>query len=262
MFLFKLCLTPLLILAASAAGRRWGNAVGGWIVGLPLTSGPVSVFLVLDQGAEFARQAAAGTLMGTAAQGCFAVAYFWMASRAAWPWAAVAGAAAFFVCAAILKALTLGAVPLFLIALATLTVGLAITPRRAAAALSSTPPFWDIPARMAVATTLVVSVTAGASLLGPRLSGILASFPIFALVLAVFAHMGQGVAAARLVVRGLMAGLYGFACFFATLGLLLARIPSPLAFAAACAVAMTVQGLSLLLIRRQRPLPAASGQVP
>jgi hypothetical protein len=43
----KLILTPLAITAIALAGRRWGPAVGGWIAGLPLTSGPVSLYLAL-----------------------------------------------------------------------------------------------------------------------------------------------------------------------------------------------------------------------
>src|SRR5712692_6527915 len=50
----KLVVTPALIGAASLAGRRWGQGVSGWIVGLPLTSGPVAFFLVVDHGAAFA----------------------------------------------------------------------------------------------------------------------------------------------------------------------------------------------------------------
>ncbi|HWK43669.1 MAG TPA: hypothetical protein VNT30_03025 [Stellaceae bacterium] len=263
MLALKLCITPLLILAASLAGRRWGSAVSGWIVGLPLTSGPVSLFLILDQGPGFAQQAAAGTLAGTAAQACFSVAYFWAAEYAGWPLAVAAGACGFLACAAVLQALALPSLALFLIALAALTIGLAVTPRREAARLSTIPPVWDIPARMVVATTLVLSVTAGAAALGPRLSGIFASFPIFAAVLAVFAHQGQGRAAARLVVRGLMTGLYGFACFFATLSLLLTRTSVATAFAAACLAAVLVQGLSLVLIRRRRlaAMPSADGEV-
>jgi hypothetical protein len=39
--LLKLIVAPLLIGAASLAGRRWGETVSGWFIGLPLTSGPV-----------------------------------------------------------------------------------------------------------------------------------------------------------------------------------------------------------------------------
>jgi len=62
-FVFKLLVSPFLIQAA----RRWGQAVGGWLVGLPLTSGPIAFFLALDQGKGFAADAAAGSLAGTAA---------------------------------------------------------------------------------------------------------------------------------------------------------------------------------------------------
>jgi hypothetical protein len=37
----KLVLTPLLVAMASLAGRRWGPLLSGWLVALPLTSGPI-----------------------------------------------------------------------------------------------------------------------------------------------------------------------------------------------------------------------------
>src|SRR5664280_3746925 len=46
----RLVLTPLSIGGASIAARRWGPVFGGWLISLPLTSGPVSLFLVLDRG--------------------------------------------------------------------------------------------------------------------------------------------------------------------------------------------------------------------
>ena len=46
----KLLLTPALIGAASLAGRRWGPAISGWLVGLPFTSCPVVFFVALNQG--------------------------------------------------------------------------------------------------------------------------------------------------------------------------------------------------------------------
>ena len=53
----KLTLTPILILTASLASRRWGQAIGGWLVALPLTTGPVTFFLALEQGNSFAARA-------------------------------------------------------------------------------------------------------------------------------------------------------------------------------------------------------------
>jgi hypothetical protein len=248
----KLVFTPVLVLLASLSGRRWGEAVGGWLVGLPLTSGPVAFFLTLDQGPVFAEQAAAGSLAGTAAQACFALVYFRAAEHGNWPLALAAAALAFAGCAATLQAIALPHLTLFLVALAALTLGLRAMPAQSVRHVVATLPIWDIPARMLVATTLVVSVTAGASALGPRLSGLLATFPIFATVLAVFAHRLQGSAAARQVLRGLLMGLYGFASFFIVLSLLLPKTSIALAFIGAGLAAMLVQGASFKLMQSGR----------
>ena len=82
---FKVVASPLLIQAASLAGRRRGPAVGGWFVGLPLTSGPVAFFLAVDRGTGFAATAALGSLAGTAAQAGFCLAYGFAARRHSWP---------------------------------------------------------------------------------------------------------------------------------------------------------------------------------
>lgn len=113
------------------------------------------------------------------------------------------------------------------------------------------PPWWDLPLRMAVATAFVVLLTALAPLLGAQLTGLLAPFPLFASVLAVFAHMQRGPIAAAGVLRGLLLGLFSFAGFFIVLALLLMPAGIALAFAAAIAAALVVQGGTLWLLRTQ-----------
>src|SRR5215470_16201041 len=82
--IFKLCTTPTLILIATLVSRRFGQATGGWLVGLPLTSGPIALFLAIEQGPRFAQLAAAGSLQGTVAQAFFATTYVGLARR--WHW--------------------------------------------------------------------------------------------------------------------------------------------------------------------------------
>ena len=60
----KLVLAPLIIGSASLAGRKWGPAVSGWIVGMPLTSGPVIFLVALSHDVGFAANAALGVISG------------------------------------------------------------------------------------------------------------------------------------------------------------------------------------------------------
>jgi hypothetical protein len=63
LLLLKLILTPALIGLASLAGRRWGHAISGWVVALPLTTGPIVFFLAITHGPAFPR-IAVGILTG------------------------------------------------------------------------------------------------------------------------------------------------------------------------------------------------------
>lgn len=77
----KLVLTPLLVASTSLAGRRWGPSLSGWLVALPLTSGPIVFFIAVEAGPDVAQQAAGGALIGATAQVAFAAAYTLMARR-------------------------------------------------------------------------------------------------------------------------------------------------------------------------------------
>jgi len=249
----KIVLTPALIGAASLAGRRWGPAVSGWLVGLPFTSGPVALFLALEQGPGFAASVATGTLLGTAAQAAFAVAYARLRPRAAWPASVAVGSVGFFVVGLGLRSASPGLAPAALIALAVLVGALALMPRAAAVAgPGAARPGWDLPARMVLATAIVLGLTALAPALGPLLTGILSTFPVYASILAVFAHVLEGRPAGIAVLRGLLVGLFAFAGFFIVLGALIERAGIALGFAIALAVALAVQAASLRLVRHRR----------
>jgi hypothetical protein len=245
-FLLKLVLTPVLVGAASVAGRKWGAEVGGWLVGIPFTSGPIAFFLALDPGAHFASDAAAGILAGTACQVAFALAYAWIALRAGWTVCLAAATVAFLAIAAVLDVLRLNLAVTFTIALGSLLIALALMPRRRVArAGAGAPPWWDIPARMVVATIFVIALTSAAPALGAHLAGLLSPFPIYASVLTVFAHRLQGGDAAVGVLRGLVLGLFGFVAFFAAVALLLVPDGIAIAFSVALALALVVQAGSL-----------------
>jgi hypothetical protein len=103
---------------------------------------------------------------------------------------------------------------------------------------------------MVIATALVLVLTELAGALGPRLTGLLAPFPLYAAILAAFAHALDGAAAAVSVLRGLLLGLWAFAAFFLVLAATLPGSGIAGAFAAALVVALAVQGASLWRLRR------------
>jgi hypothetical protein len=187
--------------------------------------GAVALFLAVDQGAGFAATAAAGSLAGTAAQAGFCLAYGFSTRRHSWQAALSAGTGAFAAMRLILEASGPPLWALLLVVESSLVAALLFAPRQAAAAaLVPVPPRWDIPARMVVATVLVLVLTSAAPFVGARLAGLLATFPVFAAVLAVFAHRAQGNAAAQHVVRGLLLGLFAFSGFFIVIALTIERI--------------------------------------
>jgi hypothetical protein len=137
------------------------------------------------------------------------------------------------------------------IAVVVLAVSIALMPRRSRKAPRSVPlPKWDIAVRMVVGTVLVVTLTAAAPLLGPRLAGLISTYPLYATVLAVVSHRLQGAESAVSVLSGLLLGLFAFAGCFLTVAQVLQRDGIALTFGAAILVALALQAASLFAGRR------------
>jgi uncharacterized membrane protein (GlpM family) len=253
--ILKLLVTPALIGAASLASRRWGTAVGGWLVGIPLTSAPIALFLALDHGPSFAASASVGMLLGTISQAIFCVAYSFSATLGV-PWLASfgSGCVGFAASTFVLQLLSVPLVPACLATLIALAVALFFVPRApdesdGSEGPATSPPRWDIPARMAVATVFVVLLTAVAPVLGPYLSGLLSPFPLFGAVLVVFVYRSEGATSAMRLLRSLLFGLFAPAGFFVALSALIEPLGIGLGFAAATATALVAQGFTLRMLR-------------
>jgi hypothetical protein len=248
LLLLKLVLTPLIVGGASIASRRWGPAVGGWIVSLPLTSGPVLFFLALGSGPEFAAEAATGTLLGMAGICGFTLGYLALSRRG--PPAAFAAASLCYAAIAVVVQPVLGW-PFALLAVlvaAAITATLRVLP----APVDSGPavhPRWDLPARIIIGTALVVTLTAIAPLLGPTTSGLLATFPVYVSILAVFEHLRAGREGALSTLRGLMTGLYGTVSFYLAVHYLVVPAGVAVAFSVAVGAALLIGSVALRVLR-------------
>ena len=232
LLLLKLIVTPLLVGGASLAARRWGPAVGGWLVSLPLTSGPILFFLALENGPAFAANVAVGTLLGLGAIVAYCLGY------------AAAGLAA-----GLLAGLPF---PLLVVLVVAAIAGaLRVIPPPGSTRTDAPHPSWDLPVRVVVGTGLVLALTAIAPLLGPVTSGIVATFPVYVSVLAVFTHLRDGPRAATDVLRGMLTGLFGTAAFFVVLHVLLEPYGIAVAFALAVAVTLAIAAVALRIVRAE-----------
>jgi hypothetical protein len=243
----KLLMTPFLIASVTLVGRRWGPGIGGWLMGFPLTSGPVSILLVLQYGKDFAARAAVGTLGGQASVCVFCLAYCLVAPVAGWPVSLGVAIGAFFLSVLCWNAVALALLPTYALTLVFVALVLWWIPAQAVSTRPSEPPRWDLPARMAAAAAFVVALTALAQSLGPQLSGLLSPFPIFSIVIAAFTHQQQGATAARQLLRGVVLGSIGFGCFFLVVGALLPSLSPLWTYLAATLAAVSVNGLVLRL---------------
>jgi hypothetical protein len=245
----KLTLTPGVIVGATLAARRFGPSVGGWLIGLPVTAGPVLLFLALAHGARFAEHVAVGLVAGVAAQAAFVLGYA-TACRfgASWRLGLLTGTAAF---AATGAALVVPHLRLGLVAacsLAVLAASLLLLPPDPVP-LSAARPRHDLLVRVVLATTLLLLITTFATVLGAGLSGVVTVYPLLSTLLAVFAHRSDGPRAALAVYRGLLVGLFALMVFATTLAVLLTHLPLADAYVLAIALTLTIQLASLRAIR-------------
>ena len=255
LLLLKLILTPLLLGGVTLAGRRFGPTVSGWLVGLPLTSGPVSFFLALEQGRAFTASAAQGTLMGVISLSAFCVVYCWLALRFGWVWCWIGSWVAYLAGTYLFTRLVFPLPLDLLLSIVVLSISLYILPRDerqaskdAPATISAT---WDMALRMIIATLFVLTLTGAAAVLGPRLSGLLSPLPVFSSIVAIFAHKFEGAAAARLVLRGILAGSFAFIAFYLAITTLIVPWGVAAAFGGALLGALLAQGCSLSLLSKR-----------
>jgi hypothetical protein len=246
----KLILTPLLIAVATLAARRWGPAIGGWIAGLPLTSGPVSVFLAIEQGRVFAAAAAQATLLGLIAVVSFCIGYGRTANRLSWAASSALGFLFYFLVVAALSTVSLGRWSSILLAYLLIATAMFVMGARPVDTGTRTTPHssWDLPLRMIAATGMVLLITAIAERIGPTWSGLLSPFPVFATVMAVFSHRTGGPQAAIDLLRGVVIGSYAFAAFFVIVALMIERWSILGTYLLAALVALLVNGISLTRI--------------
>jgi hypothetical protein len=246
----KLTLAPALVAAATKVAGRLGHRAGGLVGGLPVVAGPILLIYAVEQGEDFARQAAAGAVLGIISLVGFCIAYAFAAERAGTAVALAAGWIAFGVGTALFVPVK---PPLAVSTVATLAAvagGAAMLHRLAPGPIEAEPGRELLPARLTVTAVLVLALTAAAGSLSPHLAGLLAPFPIITAVLAGFTQAHSGAGAAVELLAGLTGALVCFTVFFAVLAALIGPVGAAAGFALATVAALAAWGALVAVVSR------------
>ena len=251
LLIFKFTVTPILVGLASLAARRWGNTVAGLITGFPLMTAPISIFLTIEQGAEFTVSASIGILIALVGIAVYALGYVVAARFTAWPFAIAFAYAAFFATSWLVAPYLTTHAAAALAAYAAIFLSILLMPRNRAAGAPMQVPFWEIWLRMASTAAMIALVTAIARMVGPTWTGIIATIPVMATIMVTFTHGRFGHRPATVFMRSMMLSMISFATFFVIVAYALQWLDPLHAYLLAT---VTAVALSPLVVRIDRAL--------
>lgn len=257
----KVAAAAAIVVAASRAAERAGPFLGAMVATLPVSTGPIYVFLAMDHGVAFVAEAAVTSVAGVAAIAAFVAGHALAAQRFATA-GSLAIATLVWSAAALalqLRAWTfLEACLLFAGSLTAALLGL----RRfalAAAPAAGTRTRLDLPLRALLVAALVVATTLAGNVFGPAVTGVLATCPVvFTSLIVILQPRGGGAFATAVLVNGLK-GLAGFGAALAVLHVAALHLPAAPALLIALGVAV---GWNLLLTMLRRSRAAALDAAP
>lgn len=245
LFLAKCVSVPLLLALISWAQQHWGNRRGGFLAGLPVGAGPISLFLALEQGLPYARAAAFGTLQGMIGFTVFAISFITCARYRPWFYCLAAGVAAWAALVTILNILQIPHWLAFVLAMMALALNaFYILKQPLEHAPPVTFPRWNIPVRAMMALALLLIVTMLADALGPAWSGTLGAFPVVWGTLCSFTLAQASRPAVIHMFAGGNRGMPGTIIFFAVIGWLPAWDSLPILYLLAIFIALIVSYIS------------------
>jgi hypothetical protein len=216
--LLRMAIAATFVVTASIITERSGPVIGALVATLPISAGPSYVFLALDHDAAFIAQGALSSLPVNAATIFLGLTYVVLAQRYSLVVSCGAAVAVWIVLASIIRQFDW-----------TLVAGLAVNlvafgiciPLLAGYRHVKMPlitrRWYDIPFRAALVSTLVAIVVSTSGWVGPRVSGIIALYPIVFTSMMVILHPRIGGPPTAAVIANAAWGLLGFGMAIAVL---------------------------------------------
>ncbi|HWD28488.1 MAG TPA: hypothetical protein VG387_15060 [Rhizomicrobium sp.] len=233
----RMAITAAFVVSASIITERSGPVIGALVATLPISAGPSYTFLALDHDAAFIAEGALASLPVNAATIWMGLVYAGLAQRFSMWISAGSAIAVWLVLATIMRQFEW-----------TLAAGLIVNAITFAICVPLLKPYqhvakmpllarrwYDIPLRAALVATLVATVVTTSAWVGPRVTGVMALFPIVFSSMMLILHPRIGGKATAAVLANSAWGLMGFGLGIAVLHLAVLHFGSAIGLSAALA---------------------------
>lgn len=244
----------MIVVAASMLVERMGPLMGALLATLPLSAGPNFAYLAIEHGPAFLAETARVGLQVNIGTAPFVLVYAFVAIRRNVVVSILAGYVAWGMTLALVRSIDPG-IPATILANVVIFALCIVLGRRFLSgplAVATIRRWWDLPLRAATVMGLVAAVVISGRLLGPAVTGVVATLPVVYSSLALILHPRIGGAAtARVLVTG-YPGLLGFGMAVATVSVTAIPFGSVLSLTAGLCVAV-IWNAVLLFLSRRRP---------
>jgi len=251
--LLKMAITAAIVVTASLIAESTGPLLAAMVATLPVSAGPVYVFLALDHDAAFIAEAALGSMGSNMATTAFSLAYVLAAQRFSTSLSLALAFCAWGPVLLFFKAASLPIVALLGIIVCLFPVCHRVVKPYLAARPAKAPrlAWYAIPLRAFFVAVLVGTVTSLSLRIGPQWSGFFATFPVVLSTLILFLQPRIGGPAAAAIIGSGILGLMGFGVALALVHL----IARPLGVGPALSIGLMVciaWNLGLMALARRR----------
>lgn len=208
----RMAVTAAFLIAATVTAERAGPLIGGLVATLPISAGPIYIFLAIDHDAAFIGGSALGSMLSNAVNIAFSLTYCLLAQKRSLT-ESLAGA--FLMWGVLIwllgNQLQLGLWATIGVNVAAVIIALVVQSRLPHIHFPRMRTYWyDYFLRAGMVATLVGVVVTLSYHIGPAASGNLAVFPIVLTSIAIILHPRVGGRAAATVLAHSAVGLGGF----------------------------------------------------
>ena len=236
----RMAITAAFVVTASVITERSGPVIGALVATLPISAGPSYVFLALDHDAAFIAEGALASLPANAATIFLGLTYVVLAQRRSALVSAAAAIAVWVALVLIVRQFNWSLAAGLIVNAITFAICLPLMRRfRHARMPPITRRWYDIPLRAALVATLVATVVTLSGWVGPKVSGIIALFPVVFTSMMLILHPRIGGPATAAVLANSGWGLLGLGIAIATINVAALRFGSAIGLGIALAICVS-----------------------